>query len=209
MLGFGYFLSDILNYSTEGLIWDVNLPQYLVFLVGQRIPWCFFCLILFKEAVTIKFKLSLCLTWNHIMIAITKSLLLCFLACGSFFLTAFSYAGDNASVSFIRPFDAMTLTQGVKLSLGKEKLGKLGQKKIITVDVPKGKHKVQTKVGLSLAVPNVTGFNGAKKFKAKLVIDQDQHFFKVVFKPAMLGGQHEVIEIDQIEFATLSAKLEE
>ncbi len=143
------------------------------------------------------------------MPAIKKLLLLCLFTYGSFVLTAFSYAGDNASVSFIRPFDAMTLTQGVKLSLGKEQLGKLGQKKIITVDVPKGKHKVQTKVGLSLAVPNVTGFNGAKKFKAKLVLDQDQHFFKVVFKPAMLGGQHEVIEIDQAEFTALSAKLED
>ena len=103
----------------------------------------------------------------------------------------------------------MTLTQGVKLSLGKEKLGKLGQKKVISVVVPKGKHKVQTKVGLSVGVPNVTGFNSAKKLKAKLMLDQDQHFFKVVFKPAMLGGQHEVIEIDQAEFAALSTELED
>ena len=97
----------------------------------------------------------------------------------------------------------------MKLSLGKEKLGKLGQKKVISVVVPKWKHKVQTKVGLSVGVPNMTGFNGAKKFKAKLVLDQDQHFFKVVFKPAMLGGQHEVIEIDQAEFEALSVKLED
>lgn len=143
------------------------------------------------------------------MSSIKKSLLLCLFSCGSLFLTAFSCADDNATVSFIRPFDAMTLTQGVKLSLGKEKLGKLGQKKVISVVVPKGKHKVQTKVGLSVGVPNVTGFNGAKKFKAKLVLDQDQHFFKVVFKSAMLGGQHEVIEIDQAEFAALSAELED
>ena len=97
----------------------------------------------------------------------------------------------------------------MRLSLGKEKLGKLGQKKVISVVVPKWKHKVQTKVGLSVGVPNMTGFNGAKKFKVKLVLDQDQHFFKVVFKPAMLGGQHEVIEIDQAEFAALSVKLED
>ncbi|GEM_PF-1304147 len=142
------------------------------------------------------------------MSSIKRSLLLYLFICGSFLLTAFSYAGDNATVSFIRPFDAMTLTQSVKLSLGKEKLGKLDQKKVITVVVPNGKHKVQTKVGLSLGVPNVTGFNGAKKFKAKLMLDQDQHFFKVVFKPAMLGGQHEVIEIDQAEFEALSAELE-
>ncbi len=141
------------------------------------------------------------------MSSIKKQLILLF-TWSAFLLTPFSYADDNAYVSFIRPFDAMTLTQGVKLSLGKEKLGKLGQKKVISVVVPKGKHKVQTKVGLSVGVPNVTGFNGAKKFKAKLVLDQDQHFFKVVFKPAMLGGHHEVIEIDQAEFTALSAELE-
>lgn len=100
----------------------------------------------------------------------------------------------------------MTLTQGVKLSVDREDLGKLGQKEVITHRVSMGKHKVQTKVGFSLGVPNVTGFNGAKKFKGKLVIDQDQHFFKVVFKAGMLGGQHRVIEIDETEFNLLLAE---
>jgi hypothetical protein len=52
----------------------------------------------------------------------------------------------------------------------------------------------------------VTGFNGAKKFKAKVTLDQPKHFFKVVFKPALLGGKHHVIEIDEAEFTALQKK---
>ena len=76
-------------------------------------------------------------------------------------------ANDMTTVSFVRSTDLMTLTQVVQLTLGKDKLGKLGQSKIIVVEVPKGKYKVETKVGLSLGVPNITGFNGAKKFKGR------------------------------------------
>lgn len=67
-----------------------------------------------------------------------------------------SLANDTTKVSFVRGTDLMTLTQVVQLRLGKNKLGKLGQSKIIVVEVPKGKYKVETKVGLSLGVPNVT-----------------------------------------------------
>ena len=116
-------------------------------------------------------------------------------------------AADPATVSIVRPSDPMTLTQVVKLTFGKNETVKLRQNKILVIDTVKGKHKVQTKVGLSLAVPNVTGFNGAKKFKTKINLNQDKHFFKVVFKAALMGGKHEVIEIDKAEFDTLAAKV--
>jgi len=119
-----------------------------------------------------------------------------------------SLANDTTKVSFVRGTDLMTLTQVVQLRLGKNKLGKLGQSKIIVVEVPKGKYKVETKVGLSLGVPNVTGFNGAKKFKGKVNLDQDAHYFKVVFKAALMGGRHHVIEVSQAEFDELAAKAE-
>lgn len=116
-------------------------------------------------------------------------------------------AADPARVSIVRSSDPMTLTQVVKLTFGKNETVKLRQNKILVIDTVQGKHKVQTKVGLSLGVPNVTGFNGAKKFKTKVNLNQDQHFFKVVFKPALMGGKHEVIEIDKAEFETLAAKV--
>ena len=115
-------------------------------------------------------------------------------------------ANDTTTVSFVRSTDLMTLTQVVQLTLGKDKLGKLGQSKIIVVEVPKGKYKVETKVGLSLGVPNITGFNGAKKFKGKVNLNQDAHYFKVVFKAALMGGRHHVIEVSKAEFDELAAK---
>jgi len=121
-------------------------------------------------------------------------------------ISNWALANDTAKVSFVRATDLMTLTQVVQLKLGKEKLGKLGQGKIIVAQVPKGKHRVETKVGLSLGVPNVTGFNGAKKFKGKVDLNQDAHYFKVVFKAALMGGRHHVIEISKTEFDELAAK---
>ncbi|MEL0048877.1 MAG: hypothetical protein VW867_09540 [Gammaproteobacteria bacterium] len=115
-------------------------------------------------------------------------------------------ANDTTTVSFVRSTDLMTLTQVVQLTLGADKLGKLGQSKIIVVEVPKGKYKVETKVGLSLGVPNITGFNGAKKFKGKVNLNQDAHYFKVVFKAALMGGRHHVIEVSKAEFDELAAK---
>jgi len=54
-----------------------------------------------------------------------------------------------------------------------------------------------------LGVPNVTGFNGARKFKKKFTLEQGDHFFKVDFKPAVMGGKHEIISVTQDEYDAL------
>jgi hypothetical protein len=114
-------------------------------------------------------------------------------------------ANENNSIIFIyRPSDVMTLTQGVKLSIDGNEFGKLAQNKTMRIETNKGEHVFQTKVGLSLGVPNVTGFSGARKFKATFNLNQDQHYFKVIFKPALLGGKHRVIEINESEYLELS-----
>tara|TARA_B100001996_G_C18465378_1_gene517781 strand:- start:42 stop:503 length:462 start_codon:yes stop_codon:yes gene_type:complete len=114
-------------------------------------------------------------------------------------------ANENNSTIFIyRPSDVMTLTQGVKLSMDGNEFGKLGQKKTMRIETTKGEHVFQTKVGLSLGAPNVTGFSGARKFKATFNLNQDQHYFKIIFKPALLGGKHHVIEISETEYLELS-----
>lgn len=109
-------------------------------------------------------------------------------------------------VSFIREVNPMVATQRVKLSFDGKEIAKLGHGKTVTIESETGKHTLQTKVGLSLGVPNVTGFNGAKKFKAKVTLDQPKHFFKVVFKPALMGGKHHIIEIDAAEYEALLKK---
>ncbi len=122
-------------------------------------------------------------------------------------LIAEDTATNTTTLSFIRPSDVMTLGQKVRLSVDKAEIAKLEQDKIVVFETTKGKHKLQTKVGFSIGVPNVTGFNGAKKFTSKVNLKEDQHFFKIVFKAALMGGKHRIIEIDQAEYEALFAKI--
>ena len=116
-------------------------------------------------------------------------------------------ADNTATMSFIRPADLMTIGQKVKLLVDKKEIAKLGHNKVVVFDTVKGKHKLQTKVGFSVGIPNVTGFNGAKKFKSKVNLDKDQHFYKIVFKAALMGGKHHIIEIEEAEYNELFAKI--
>ncbi len=122
-----------------------------------------------------------------------------------------AFAEDGAdskatTISFIRPTDVMTIGQKVKLSVDGKEIAKLGHNKVAVFETEKGKHKFETKVGLSLSIP-VTGFGGAKKFKSKVKLDKDQHFFKIVYKAAMMGGKHRIIEIDKAEYNELFAQI--
>jgi phosphohistidine swiveling domain-containing protein len=113
---------------------------------------------------------------------------------------------EPTRVSFVRPTNLMVATQMVKLSLDGKQIAKIGHGKTLVIESETGKHSIQTKVGLSLGVPNVTGFNGAKKFKSKVVFDKPEHFYKIVFKPALMGGKHHVIEIDAAEYQKILSK---
>jgi len=120
----------------------------------------------------------------------------------SSFLTA-----APTKISFVRPVNLMVATQIVKLSLNGDEIAKIGQGKVLVVESETGKHSIQTKVGLSLGVPNITGFSGAKKFKSKVTFDKSEHFFKIIFKSSLMGGKHHVIEIDAAEYQMLIGKL--
>ena len=115
---------------------------------------------------------------------------------------------NKAEVSFVRETNLMVVTQIVKLSFDGKQIGKLFHGDVLVIETETGKHKVETKVGLSLAIPNTTGFNGARKFKSKLNLVGPEHFYKIVFKPALWGGKHHVIEIDALEFEKMSGKKE-
>ena len=117
----------------------------------------------------------------------------------------FSYAGEmgKASASFFRSFDPMTASHNVKLKIDKKQVTKLFHNEAFNIMLPSGKHTFQTSVGFSLGVPNVTGFNGARKFKKKFVLAEGEHFFKVDFKPALLGGKHEIIPVTKEEYNLL------
>ena len=109
----------------------------------------------------------------------------------------------DVTVNFIRPFDAMTVSHNVKLKIDKKQVAKLFHNEAFSMKLSPGKHVFQTSVGLSLGVPNVTGFNGARKFKKKFTFEQGDYFFKVDFKPAVMGGKHEIIPVTQDEYKAL------
>ncbi len=109
----------------------------------------------------------------------------------------------DVTVNFIRPFDAMTVSHNVKLKIDKKQVAKLFHNEAFSMKLSPGKHVFQTSVGLSLGVPNVTGFNGARKFKKKFTFEQGDYFFKVDFKPSVMGGKHEIIPVTQDEYNVL------
>ncbi len=110
---------------------------------------------------------------------------------------------QEASVSFFRAFDPMTVSHNVKLKIDKKEVTRLFHNEEFQVMLSPGKYVFQTSVGLSLGVPNVTGFNGARKFKKKIDLAAGDHFFKVDFKPALMGGKHEIISVTQDEYTAL------
>ena len=92
----------------------------------------------------------------------------------------------------------------MKLKIAKKQVTKLFHNEAFSMVLSPGMHVFQTSVGFSVGVPNVTGFNGARKFKEKFVLEQGDYFFKVYFKPALMGGKHEIIAITQEEYEMLA-----
>jgi positive regulator of sigma E activity len=112
---------------------------------------------------------------------------------------------ENVSkVHLIRPTDPLTLTQGVEIDINDKYLDKLWHASELVTYIKHGKNKITTSVGLSLGVPNVTGFNGAKKFTKIFTFDKPSHYFKVEFNPGLLAGQHVIIEITEEQFKNLA-----
>jgi len=119
-------------------------------------------------------------------------------------LTTSIVAAGETTAYFVRPADLKTAGQGVKLYVDKDYIGKIWHDRYAVVKSTTGKHKIMTKVGLSIGVP-VTGLGGAKKFKSKVSFTEDEHYFKIQFKMGklLLPGKHEVIEISKSEYETL------
>ena len=107
------------------------------------------------------------------------SLILLFLF--SNFLTTSIVAAGETTLHFVRPADLKTAGQGVKLYVDKKYIGKVWHNRYAVVKSTTGKHKLMTKVGLSIGVP-VTGLAGAKKFKSKVSFNKNEHYFKIKFK---------------------------
>ena len=139
-----------------------------------------------------------------------KKILIILLFIFSNFLSTSLVAAGETTAHFVRPADLKTVGQGVKLYVGKNYIGKILHNKYAVVKSTTGKHKITTKVGLSIGVP-VTGLGGAKKFKSEFEFTDDEHFYKIKFKMGkmLMPGKHEVIEISKSEYEKLKSKSKE
>jgi hypothetical protein len=111
---------------------------------------------------------------------------------------------ENVSkIQMVRPADPMTLTQGVEIEINNKYVDKLWHTSELVSYVKYGKNKLTTSVGVSLGLPNVTGFNGAKEFNKVFNFSKPNHYFKVEFSPGLLAGQHIIYEVTDKEFKKL------
>ena len=120
------------------------------------------------------------------------------------------FKGVNASklsqVSVVRPADLLTASQGVQLSVDGKLVDKIWHDDTVSFDVIRGMHELETSVGVSLGLPNITGYNGARAYEINLQFTKEKYFFKIEYSPSLMVGQHIISEITEEEFNGLLTK---
>ena len=129
-----------------------------------------------------------------------------FTGCGSTekYKPTISKGVEQSEVFIYRPKDILTLTQGVEFSVDGKMVDKIWHGKELNFTIDQGVHEIQTSVGLSLGLPNVTGYNGVRSFEKKFKFNKKVHYFKILFKAGLLGGKHTVVEINSKQFKALT-----
>jgi hypothetical protein len=115
-------------------------------------------------------------------------------------------ASKISQISVVRPADLLTASQGVQLHIDGQFIDKVWHDETVFFDVTRGMHELETSVGVSLALPNITGFNGARAYEMNLQFNKEKYFFKIEYTPHLLAGQHVLLEITEEEFNGLVAK---
>ena len=114
---------------------------------------------------------------------------------------------DQINLYFVRPADPLTIGQDVELYVGDDEVGELSYSTKIQTTVKPGTYELATKVGWSLSLP-VTGLGGACKFEGDYKFIEENYYFKIVFDPGLLCGEHEIIGIVESEYLDLAADIE-
>jgi hypothetical protein len=112
----------------------------------------------------------------------------------------------KSEVNIFRPSNPLVLTQGVEIAVNDKYVGKMWHDATLIFNASQGIQEFETSVGFSIGLPNITGFNGARDYETSFNLNKAQHYFKIIFKPALLGGQHVITEIDVNEYKALSNK---
>ena len=114
---------------------------------------------------------------------------------------------DEINLYFVRPADVLTIGQDVELYVDDDEVGKLSYSTKIQTTVKPGTYELATKVGWSLSLP-VTGLGGACKFEGDYKFTEENYYFKIVFDPGLLCGEHEIIGILESEYSDLAEDIE-
>ena len=114
---------------------------------------------------------------------------------------------DQINLYFVRPADVLTIGQDVELYLDDDEIGELSYSTKIQTTVKPGTYELATKVGWSLSLP-VTGLGGACKFEGDYKFTEENYYFKIVFDPGLLCGEHEIIGILKSEYSDLAADID-
>ena len=115
---------------------------------------------------------------------------------------------EAINLYFIRPADPLTIGQDVELYIDDDEIGELtyNTKTQTTVKKP-GTYELATKVGWSFSAP-VTGLGGACKYEGDFKFTEQNYYFKIVFDPGLLCGEHEIIGILESEYSDLAADID-
>ena len=107
----------------------------------------------------------------------------------------------------MRPADPLTIGQDVELYVEDDEVGELTYNTKIQTTVKPGTYALATKVGWSLSLP-VTGLGGACKFEGDFKFTEQNYYFKIIFEPGLLCGEHEIIGIVESEYLELAAAVD-
>ena len=112
---------------------------------------------------------------------------------------------EQKNLYFVRPADPLTIGQDVELYVDNDEIGELtyNTKTQTTLKKP-GTYELATKVGWSFSAP-VTGLGGACKYEGDFKFTEKNYYFKIVFEPGLLCGEHEIIGILESEYSDLAA----
>ena len=112
---------------------------------------------------------------------------------------------EEINLYFVRPADPLTIGQDVELYVDDDEIGELTYNtKILTSVKKSGTYELATKVGWSFSAP-VTGLGGACKYEGDFKFTEQNYYFKIVFEPGLLCGEHEIIGILESEYSDLAA----
>ena len=114
---------------------------------------------------------------------------------------------EQINLYFIRPADPLTIGQDVELYIDDDEIGELSYNTKIQTTLKKpGTYELATKVGWSFSAP-VTGLGGACKYEGDFKFTEQNYYFKIVFEPGLLCGEHEIIGILESEYSDLAADI--